>query len=146
MFDRLMAYACSSLESEALAEEAVQETFQVACQNPEKLCGSANCHGWLLLTLKNTIRNMKANRESAKRLVQRYLMTQIKDISFSEDKIQLSILYENVAETEEFKLLSELAIEGRSHEEMARSRGITVVACKKRLQRARERLQRRIQI
>lgn len=146
MFDKLMAYARSCLDSEALAEEAVQETFRIACQKPEVVCSSLNSPGWLVLTLKNTIRNMKSNRATAKRIVERYLVTQIKDISFSEDRIQLNILYENVADTEEFKLLSELAIEGRAHEEMARSRGITVSACKKRVQRAKEKLQRKIEI
>lgn len=144
MFDKLMAYAHCSLDSEALAEEAVQETFRIACQKPDALCSSANPQGWLVLTLKNTIRNMRSNRATAKRIVERYLMTQVKEISFSEDRINLNILYENVADTEEFKLLSELAIDGKSHEEMARSRGITVSACKKRVQRAKEKLQRKI--
>lgn len=144
MFDKLMAYARSSLDSEALAEEAVQETFRIACQKPEALCSSTNPQGWLVLTLKNTIRNMRSSRATAKRIVERYLMTQVKEISFSEDKIQLNVLYENMVDTEEFKLLSELAIEGRSHEEMASARGITVSACKKRVQRAKEKLQRKI--
>ncbi len=146
MFDKLMAYACSSLDNEALAEEAVQETFRIACQKPEALCKSLNPQGWLVLTLKNTIRNMKSSRATARRIVEHYLMTQIKEISFSEDRIQLNILYENVVDTEEFKLLSEMAIEGRSHEEMASSRGITVSACKKRVQRAKEKLQKKIKI
>lgn len=144
MFDKLMTYARSSLDSEPLAEEAVQETFGIACQKPEKLCGSPNPKGWLVLTLRNTIHNMKSSRATAKRILERYLMTQIKDISFSEDRIDLNILYENIADTEEFKLLSEMAIEGRSHEEMARKRGITISACKKRVQRAKEKLQRKI--
>lgn len=144
MFDKLMAYACSTLDSAALAEEAVQETFRIACQKPEKLCSCPNCQGWLVLTLKNTIRNIKSSRATAKRIVERYLLAQVKEISFSEDRINLNVLYENVADTEEFKLLSELAIEGRSHEEMARSRGITISACKKRVQRAKEKLQRKI--
>lgn len=144
MFDKLMAYARSSLDSEALAEEAVQETFRIACQKPEALCSCPNRQGWLVLTLKNTIRNMRSNRATAKKIIEKYLMTQVKEISFSEDRINLNILYENVADTEEFRLLSELAIDGKSHEEMASSRGITVSACKKRVQRAKEKLQRKI--
>ena len=144
MFDKLMIYARCNLDSEALAEEAVQETFRIACQHPDGLFNSPNPHGWLVLTLKNTIRNIKRNQAAAKRIVERYLMTQVNEISFSEDHINLNILYENVADTEEFKLLKELAIDGRSHEEMAQSRGITVSACKKRVQRAKEKLQRKI--
>lgn len=144
MFDKLIVYARSSLENDALAEEAVQETFRIACQRPEKLCGSPNPQGWLVLTLKNTIRNMKSNRATAKRIVEKYLVSQIKEISFSEDKLSLEVLYENLADSEEFKLIKEMAVDGRSHLEMAQSRGISVSACKKRVQRAKEVLQKNI--
>lgn len=144
MFDKLMAYARSNLDNEALAEEAVQETFRIACQIPERLCGSPNPQGWLVLTLRNTIRNMKSNRATAKRIMETYLLSQLKDASFSEDRINLNIMYENVADMEEFKLLKELVVEGRSHEEMAKARGITISACKKRVQRAKEKLQTKI--
>jgi len=146
MYDKLMAYARANLDSESLAEEAVQETFHIACQKPESVCSSINPQGWLVNTLRNTIRNMKRNRANAKRILETYMMTQIREFSITEDRINLNVLYENVADTEEFRLLSEMAIEGRSHEEMAKSRGITVSACKKRVQRAKETLQRKIKI
>ncbi len=144
MFEKLKVYACCSLDNEALAEEAVQETFRIACQKPEQLCESINPRGWLVQTLKYTIRNIQSNRETAKRIMEKYLMTQVKDIAFSEDHIDLHILYENVADTEEFKLLAEMAIEGCSHLEMANRRGISVSACKKRVQRAKETLRRKL--
>lgn len=146
MYDKLIVYARVNLDSEPLAEEAVQETFRIACQKPESLCSSANPQGWLVNTLKNTIRNMKRNRANAKRIVETYIMTELREFSITEDKIHLDVLYENIADMEEFKLLAEMAIGGRSHEEMARSRGITVNACKKRVQRAKEILQRKIRI
>lgn len=146
MYDKLMAYARSNLGSESLAEEAVQETFHIACKKPEKVCESVNPQGWLVLALKNTIRNMKSSRATAKRIVEQYLMVQLKESTVSEDRIDLRVLYGNVADLEEFKLLSEMAIEGRSHEEMANKRGISVSACKKRVQRAKETLQRKIKV
>lgn len=145
MFEKMKVYADCSLDNEALAEEAVQETFRIACQKPEELCESVNPQGWLVQTLKYTIRNMQSNRARAKRIVDRYLMTQIKDFAFSEDSLDLHVLYENVADTEEFKLLAEMTIEGRSHLEMANSRGISVSACKKRVQRAKETLRRKLE-
>ena len=144
IFGKMKVYACCSLDNEALAEEAVQETFRIACQKPEQLWESANLRGWLVQTLKYTIRNIQRNRETAKRIMEKYLMTQIDDFTFSEDRIDFHILYENVADTEELKLLAEMAIEGRSHLEMANSRGISVSACKKRVQRAKETLRKKI--
>jgi hypothetical protein len=77
-------------------------------------------------------------------MLERYLLMKSREVTFSEDKIRLNILYEDVVKTEEFLLLSEMAIEGRSHLEMASSRGISVSACKKRIQRAKETLRRKM--
>lgn len=146
MFDMLMAYARSALGNESLAEEAVQETFRVACQRPEQVCESVNPRGWLVQTLKYVIRNIRSSQLSARRLLEKYMETRGQEASFSEDHLDLHILYENVADTEEFKLLTEMVIEGRSHLEMAESRGISVDACKKRAQRAREKLRTKIKL
>lgn len=146
MFDMLMVYARSALGSESLAEEAVQETFRVACQRPEQVCESVNPWGWLVLTLKYTIRNMQSSQLSTKRLLEKYTENRGKDATFSEDRLDLHVLYENIADTEEFKLLTEMAIEGRSHLEMATRRGISVDACKKRVQRAKEKLRTKIKL
>ena len=144
MFDKMMAYAHCSLENEALAEEAVQEAFHIACQKPEELCQSANPQGWLVQALKYTVCNIRHSRATAKRIVEEYLITQLKELAFSEYQPDRSVLYENVADTEECKLLAEMAIEGKSYLEMANSRGISVSACKKRVQRAKETLRRKI--
>lgn len=144
MYDKLMIYARASLESEALAEEAVQETFRIACQIPHRLCSSPNPQGWLVLTLRNTVRNIQRNRAVAHRVITQYLLNQHAQISISEDHISLDVQYEDLVDSEEFKILAEMAIEGKSHREMAAARGISVSACKKRVQRAKEKLQKRI--
>lgn len=144
MYDMLLIYARNSLDEDSLAEEAVQETFRIACQKPEHLFESPNPKGWLVNTLKNVIRNMKRSRKSAQMLLSKYLAVQTKEIAFSETKVSLEVMYENVADTEEFKLIKEMAIDGRSHLEMATDRGITVAACKKRVQRAKETLQKKL--
>ena len=142
MYEMLISYARCSFEEESLAEEAVQETFKIACQKPDQLCESVSPKGWLVNTLKFTIRNMKRNRESARQLI--LLVEQNKPFTYSEDRLPLHLMYENLSDTEEFKLLVEMAIDGKSHLEMANARGISVSACKKRVQRAKEKLKRKI--
>ena len=144
MYDMLVTYARCSFEEESLAEEAVQETFQIACQKPDKLFESLNPKGWLVNTLKFTIRNMKRSRENARQLLSGYLIAQKEGATFSKDRLCLQVMYEDVAHTEEFKLIKEMAIDGKSHLEMAEARGITVSACKKRVQRAKETLKEKI--
>lgn len=144
MFDKLKAYARSVLESDALAEEAVQETFRIACQKPQNVYNCPNPQGWIFIALKNTIRNIQGNRATARRILEMYLLVEAGQTAFSDDRLSIEVTYEDVADTEEFQLLKELAIEGKSHEEMAKARGITVSACKKRVQRAKEKLQQKL--
>ena len=145
MFDMLLCYAQCSFQETALAEEAVQETFRIACQKPKQLCLSPNPRGWLVNTLKYTICNMKRSRESALRLLSAYLFRQRECVAFAEDRMSLQLMYGNVFDSEEFQLLREMTIDGRSQLEMAASRGITVDACRKRVQRAKKILQKKVQ-
>lgn len=142
MYDMMICYAHCSFKEESLAEEAVQNTFQIACQKPGQLCESVNPKGWLVNTLKFTIRNMKRSRESARQLLS--LMEQDESVTYSEDRLPLHLMYEDISDTDDFKLLVEMAIDGRSHLEMATARGISVDACKKRVQRAKEALKNKI--
>jgi RNA polymerase sigma-70 factor (ECF subfamily) len=144
MFNMLLSYARASLEEESLAEEAVQETFQIACWKPEQLLGSPNPKGWLVNALKYTISDIKRSRETTRQLLFTYLTMQTSKLAISENTISLEVMYGSLADTEEFKLLKEMAIDGMSYLEMATARGISVNACKKRIQRAREKLQEKL--
>ena len=144
MYSMLFEYARSSLSNDALAEEAVQDTFMIACQKPEALCGSPNPEGWLFNTLKYVISNTFRRQNIAKRIFLDYFSSNVKDISVSSDRVGLEILYDDIADLEEFKLLKEMALEGRSYLEMAKDRGITVSTCRKRVERARKVLQKKI--
>ena len=144
MYDMMMAYARSNLNEELLAEEAVQETFKIACQKPKQLLESENPKGWLVNTLKYVLRNVQRSQESAQRLLSRYLLSQSTNAVFSEDKVHLEILYDDVADSEEFQLLKAMFINGNSHLEIAKSKGISLSACKKRIQRAKEKLKKKL--
>lgn len=144
LYDKLIVYAESALGSLPLAEEAVQETFKIACQKPQSVCASPNPQGWIFNTLKFTIKNMRSNQASARHLLERYMFVQAEELTAAPDHVSVDVMYQNVANTEDFQILKELAIEKKSHEEMAAKRGITVNACKKRVQRAKEKLQKKL--
>lgn len=144
MREFLLSYAQSALDNRALAEEAVQETFRIVCLKADEFFSSPNPKGWIIKTLKFTIKNTKRSRDSATLLLTQYLETNGEGVTFSEDPINLELTYGNVAHSEEFQLIKEMAVEGKSHLEMAQARGISVDACKKRVQRAKEFLRKRI--
>ena len=105
MYPKLFEYARCSLSNDAQAEEAVQDTFIIACQKPEALCDCPSPEGWLFNTLKNVISNTIRSQNIARRILLDYFASNAKDISISDDRVGLEILYDDVADSEEFKLL-----------------------------------------
>ena len=141
-YEDLLSYARWSLGNFALAEEAVQETFFVACQKADRLQMSPNPRGWIIKVLKNVVLNTKRTRANAARIMTYYLVQQ--GDACAENQHSLETTYGDLSQTEDFRLLKEYILDGRSHYQLAQARGITVSTCKKRLQRAKESLKRKI--
>lgn len=139
-YDRLFAYAKSALHCEALAEEAVQETFYIACRKPEELFACGHEFAWLLKTLRYVIANIRRSQETAKRNRQDYL-TIYNDRSVSHLQLPLEVLYENVAQTEEYRLIRKVA-DGASCYDIAEAGGISYETCRKRIYRAKQALKK----
>lgn len=142
-YDMLLTYAMRILKNSAWAEEAVQETFRIACQKADILYESENKEGWLLNTLKNVISNMERIQFRASRRMEEYAKLLA---SFPErnNDIDLDVLYKDLASSEEYILIKELVFEQKSIRELAESRGISIAACKKRVQRAKQALRKRL--
>ena len=146
MYAKLFEYARSTLSNDALAEEAVQDTFAIACQKPDALLSSPNPPGWLVITLKNVISNTIRRQQTAQRILSDYCADHGMDDVSSHDHLDLKTLYGELSQTEDFLLLKEMAVDGKSYRQMAVSRGISLAACRKRVPRAREKLQKKIPI
>ena len=146
MYAMLFEYARASLSSDALAEEAIQDAFQIACNKPDEVFGSPNPEGWIFNTLKNVIRNTVRSQNIARRILLNYFATTAQDISISDDRVGLELLYDDVADLEEFKLVKGMALDEKSYLELAHERGISVVTCRKRMQRAKETLRKKIEL
>ena len=73
-----------------------------------------------------------------------YYKLRVKEIQESTDPEALDILYHDLTNMEEYQLVKGMAIDGKSYLELAKERNISVEACRKRMQRAREFLQGKI--
>ena len=104
--------------NESLAEEAVQETFRIACTKVTDVCGSPNPEGWIALAFQNVVRNVWRERAAASKLMDLFSEENLNH-AVSEDRVGLRILYGDVVNTEEYKLVHEMICEGKSHLEMA---------------------------
>lgn len=144
LYNMLFEYARSSLSSDALAEEAVQDAFHIACQKPEAVLRSPNPEGWMVKTLKNVVFNTARSQAIARRILAEYMADNAEVVSTANDRVRFELYYEDVADLEEFRLVKAMVLDGKSYQELALELGITVVACRKRMQRAKEILRKKI--
>ncbi len=145
MFPLLLAYARSALGETSLAEEAVQETFCVACKRQRELAESPNPRGWLVIALKNVIRQLR--RDQAREAALLAALTARQDGADNPDQsgTDPDLLYGDLQCDPDYLLLKQLVENRYSMAELAAEQGISVEACKKRVQRARKRLQKRLE-
>ncbi len=139
MFQQLFIYARSSLMDESLAEEAVQDTFRIACIKSDDLLSSKNPKGWLMSTLKNVIRNIRRSNTRLNSLFIRAFS--IDDLPLaSNDEQNLELYYMDLIGEEDYRLLEMVVVKRFTILEASKSLGISLEACKKRVQRAKKKL------
>lgn len=140
MYDTLLCYAELHAKDLAPPEEIAQEVFAIACAKPDELLNSPNRKGWLMVAMKNVIRNLKTRHLRQQNAVLRLIAQTPTE---TEDPIDLHILYGPLADMEDFKLLLAQG-NGTPVQTLAESLSISESACKKRLQRAREAIKKKI--
>ncbi len=145
MYYSLSAYALSALNDRSLAEEAVQDTFRIACAKAFDFQSSSNPKGWLYNTLKYVIKNMIRSRSRLNNMI-------ISSFEFDENidvkdtnKSNIDLFYSDIVDSPEYKLLKRIALDKYTILEAAQELGISVEACKKRVQRAKKKLRNHLE-
>lgn len=142
MYHNLFEYADAQLSDEFLAEEAVQETFRIACQKPDDLCSSPNPKGWLKNVLKNVISNTRRHQNAVLRIQSDYYHSLLDNILWDEEPVSVETLYGDIVNLDEFQLVKAMALEGKTYSDLSEEWGISIPTCRKRMQRARKHLQK----
>ena len=123
--------------SRDLAEDMVQETFEIVLRQPDKLLNSENKLAWLVGILKNRIGYAKRSTLYAEQLLRRLQQVYVGEYS---DELKLTTLYGNGIDPGDLELLIRFYAEGWSHAELAKEKGISPASCRKRIQRTKEKL------
>ena len=149
MFQMLFHYANSALGNPSFAEEAVQDTFRIACANSDDLLNSPNPRGWLLETLKNVIRNMRRsfarqNRLNDKLISIAEMQSKSNQVTPEDDITALKAICIKVLGEDEFRLFWRVSMDKLTMAEAAQEFHIHVETCKKRIQRAKKKLKNHI--
>ena len=140
MSDWLFGYANGILPDPSRAEEAVQETFRIACDKLPALLESENPKGWLVNTLKGVLRNFSRKDARESRV---FVPLPEQYDGEQPEELPPELLYQDLACTREYELLKQLTEVG-SVRELAERLGISESTCKKRIQRSRTYLRQRI--
>ena len=140
MYEFLLGFANGVLSDPPRAEEAVQETFRIACDRLPVLLESENPKGWLVNTLKGVLRNFSRKDARDNRVF--VPISEQFDLGQPEELLP-EILYQDLVQTKEYELLMQLSDAG-SVKELAKGLGISESTCKKRVQRSRSFLRKKI--
>lgn len=142
MGTKLYVYAMNAIGNHAQAEEAVQDTFSIACSNVEKLLNSDNPNGWLMNVLKNVINNTRKKQARLFKMVITAISLEDIVIVTPGELDNVDLIYSDLLKPEEFELLKKIVIDRYSMLEAAEELGISVEACKKRVQRTKKKLKK----
>ena len=145
MYTCLFFYAKNAQGNKSLAEEAVQDTFRIACIKPESLMRSKNPRGWLINTLKNVIRNRRRTEARLNNLLLAAMSACEPQSKATVAAAEFHAAYADALGKDDFQLIINIVIRRYTMLEVAEELGITVEACKKRVQRAKKRLQKIIE-
>lgn len=142
MYDRLMRYALETLGDASRAEDVVQSTFELACLNVAALTRHPAPEGWVFVTFRNLVKTSAKERAGDVMLLERLQSRAAASENAHNDETDPDVLYGDLLELPEYRLLRGYVDCGRTVAEFAETMGISAEACKKRLQRARNRLRR----
>lgn len=146
MYRRMFTYAFSVLQNSDLAEEAVQDTFCILCTKADEAFQKENPNGWLMRALQNVMRNMKRQRAAMNRLIMTSLQLENLEEILVYDKEDIDILYGDISGHSDFQLLKLVVLSNYSMLEAAEEFGISVEACKKRVQRIKKLLRKKFKV
>ena len=134
-YRQMESYAARFFSSRDLARDVVQETFLVAQIKIDALMASPSPQGWLFNTLKNVIGNTYKQQQRLASIVP------LDECNLSSDMpLSVSATYQNMIPQEDLELLIWVYCDGEPYAEAAKRLGISLSACKKRIQRAKLKL------
>ena len=146
-YGALFGYAYHLGIGREAAEDYVQDAFLTALRHIEDVKSSPNPRGYLQQVLKNVIgyqlRCMRYAVNLRKKLQERE--PPLAPEEPVGDHLPPEMLFSGAVSDEELRLLIRFYLEGWSQKELAGELGISLNACKKRIQRAKERLRRALE-
>lgn len=144
MYPTLYGYALRVLRDKNLADEAVQDTFQIACAKYADLTASPNPQGWIMNVLKYSIQSIQRYYAKFNGFFISVSQLQQEPAAPERSGQDLDAVGEMLLGSEEYRAFRLFALRRISLSEASQLLGISVDACAKRMQRDRVKLQKHL--
>ena len=140
----LLMYAESALGNHAMAEDAVQQAFEIGWRKIEDFQNCPQPEGWIFKSLKFVVSNMKSRLRTERRVITIVDEYRPDLVAAPVDPLPLRVHFGDLVDTPQFQIIYEMEFYGRTLAEIAKELGISENACKKRAERARKDLQKKL--
>lgn len=140
----LLMYAESALGDHAMAEDAVQQAFEIGWQKIEDFQNCPKPEGWIFNALRFVIRNIESNQRTERRVIAITDEYRPDLVAAPADPLPLRVHFGELVDLSQFRIVYEMEIQDRTLAEIAEDLGISETACKKRAERARKYLQKKL--
>ena len=140
----MLMYAESALGNHAMAEDAVQLAFEIGWRKIEAFQNCPKPEGWIFKSLEFVISNMKSRLRTERRVIAITDEYRPDLVAAPADPLPLRVHFGDLVDTPQFQIIYEMEFNGRTLAEIAKELGISENACKKRAERARKDLQKKM--
>ena len=140
----LLEYATSVLHNHALAEEAVQQAFEIGWRKIEDFQNCPNPEGWIFNAVRFVVNNIESRQRTERRVISFMDDYRPDLVAATADYLPLRVHFGDLVDLPQFQIIYEMEFVGRSLAEIARDLGISEATCKKRAERARKYLQKKL--
>ena len=106
----------------------------------DSLLASQNTRGWLVNTLKYVIQNIRKSQAKLNNFMMSMLSDEELVTASSTSNVDFQLTYTDLLGAEDFELLKMLVLDQYTMLDASKKLGISVEACKKRVQRAKNKL------
>ena len=140
----LQMYAENALDNHAMAEDAVQLAFEIGWRKIEDFQNCPQPEGWIFKSMKFVVSNMKSRLRTEHRVIAITDEYRPDLVAAPADPLPLRVHFGDLVDTPQFQIIYEMEFYGRTLAEIAKDLGISENACKKRAERARKDLQKKL--
>lgn len=140
----MQIYAENALGNHAMAEDAVQLAFEIGWRKIEDFQNCPKPEGWIFKSLEFVISNMKSRLRTERRVIAIVDEYRPDLVAAPADSLPLRVHFGDLVDTPQFQIIYEMEFYGRTLAEIAKDLGISENACKKRAERARKDLQKKL--